>query len=183
MRRLRLLLPVVTLLAGIAVGWFLRHPPAAEDVRPAEPPAIGLRETNIVLRHKGVKQAEVQAEHVEVSRDLRYAVFRQIAQVVLYDKGRISLRLSSDDIILDRHTNDFVARGRVEITSPQGDRLVAPEAHWINAKQQMAFPKGVRMKLGDNEVEAPRLIVDTGLQIFDLEGGVDVTFHLRGTSR
>ncbi len=179
MHRDRLVVSVLVALGlGAAVTWSLRPPPAPEPATRREPPALSLRETSIVLRHNGEKQAEVNAAHVEVSRDLRYAVFTGIANAVLYDHGEISRWLRADQIVLDRWTNDLSIHGAIEITSPQGDRLVAPEAQWINAQQHLIFPQGVQLKIGGSVVQAARLTVDTALQTFDLDGGVDVTFHL-----
>lgn len=181
MRRFKLAVPLLVALAvGIAVGRVWRAPPASltTETQQAQPPAIGLRQASIVLRHKGAKQAEVRAASVAVSRDLRYAVFKRIEKVTLYDKGQVALLLNTGEIVLDRSTNDLVARGEVEIASPQGDQLWAPEARWVNATQRLEFPQGVRLKVGGAEVTASRLNVDTRLQVFELEGGVDITFQL-----
>jgi hypothetical protein len=105
-------------------------------------------------------------------------VFKRIEKVTLYDKGQVALLLSTGEIVLDRTTNDLVARGEVAIASPQGDQLWAPEARWVNATQRLEFPQGVRLKVGGAEVTASRLSVDTRLQVFVLEGGVDITFQL-----
>lgn len=184
MRRFKVVVPLLVALAiGIVVGRLWRQPSTsptteAQQVQPAQPPAIGLRQASIVLRHKGTKQAEVQAASVAVSRDLRYATFKRIEKVTLYDQGVAALTLRTGEIILDRTTNDLVARGEVEISSPQGDQLWAPEARWNNALQRLVFPQGVRLKVGGAEVSASRLNVDTRLQVFELEGGVDITFQL-----
>ncbi|MEX0765882.1 MAG: LPS export ABC transporter periplasmic protein LptC [bacterium] len=184
MRRFKVIVPLLVVLAiGIVIGRVWRDPPASptpqtQQAQPAQPPAIGLRQASIVLRHKGTKQAEVKAASVAVSRDLRYAVFKRIEKVTLYDKGQVALLLSTGEIVLDRTTNDLVARGEVEIASPQGDQLWAPEARWVNATQRLEFPQGVRLKVGGTEVTASRLNVDTRLQVFVLEGGVDITFQL-----
>lgn len=130
------------------------------------------------MRYKGLKQAEVKAASVAVSRDLRYATFKRIEKITLYDQGQVALSLRTDEIMLDRSTNDLVARGEVEITSPEGGLLWAPQARWVNATQRLVFPQGVRLKVGNAEVTASRLNVDSRLLIFELEGGVDITFHL-----
>ena len=185
MRRFKVVVPLLVVLAiGIVIGRVWRYPPPAsptpqtQQAQPTQPPAIGLRQASIVLRHKGTKQAEVKAASVAVSRDLRYAVFKRIEKVTLYDKGQLALLLSTGEIVLDRTTNDLVARGEVAIASPQGDQLWAPEARWVNATQRLEFPQGVRLKVGGAEVTASRLSVDTRLQVFVLEGGVDITFQL-----
>jgi LPS export ABC transporter protein LptC len=172
---------LIALAVGIVVGrvWRAAPPtPATQEAQPRGAPAIGLRQASIILRHKGAKQAEVSAASVSVSRDLRYAVFKRIDKVTLYDQGKAALSLRTGEITLDRATNDLVARGEVEIASPQGDQLWAPEARWVNATQRLVFPQGVRLKVGGAEVIASRLNVDTRLQVFELEGGVDITFNL-----
>lgn len=183
MRRHRLAAILVALLVGVGLGWFLRRPPAGENVGLSpQPPAIGLREAGIVLRHKGTKQAEVHAARAEVSRDLRYARFVGLANAVFYDNGAIALRFRTQEIIFDRRTNDLIVPGPLEITSPRGDRLLASEARWQHARGRLIFSKGVRMRVGDNEVQASRLVVDAGLRTFDLDGGVDIVFPLTGAS-
>ncbi len=183
MRLDRLVVALITvLILGLAVAWLLRGSRALELVTPPQPHAVNLREANIVLRHQGEKQAEVHAGFVEVSRDLRYAVFKRITDAAWFDRGRLSLRLRADEIVLDRQMSDLTIHGHIEVTAPQGDRLVAAEAQWINSQRRLIFTNGVKVKLEGSEVQASRLTVAPDLQAFELAGAVEITFRLRKTA-
>lgn len=167
------------LLGAVLLGWSRRSIP-----QPAQPPArpprvsVGLRDGSIVLRHKGAKQAEIRAARVLVSADLRSARFIDIRRAILFDQGTEALHVTAREIRLNRMTNDLTIEGPVVITSSRGYRLTAPEAQWHHDRQLVIFPRGVRVRYGDQEIQAGRLIVDAGLQRFDLSGGVDITFQL-----
>ena len=101
-RKLVLTVAGVALPVGVALGMMLQRPHAVEQT-PGQPPAITLRGASIVLRHHGQKQAEVRADRVEVSRDLRYATFTGNPTVAVFDAGREVLRVRGTSIVLDRH--------------------------------------------------------------------------------
>ena len=173
---------LIAALAGLLVGrqvWYRRPvPPLPQVVRP--PIAADARGATLVLRHQGQKQAEVYAGRVEVSRDLRFTTFKGGPRATLYDRERVALRVSADEIVLDRQSNDLRARGHLILTSPEGFRLTAPEVMWVAARQQLIFPSGVEVRTSDTVIQAARLVVDLGLQSLDLEGGVDITFRVAG---
>ena len=173
--------PSAVLLAGVTAGlgalWFLQHSAVlAHVVRPK--PSVSLQEARIVLRERGEKLAEVRAAQVDVSPDARYAIFTGGPTGDVYDHGRAVLRLRADEIVLDRQTQDLSARGHIEITSSQGDRVVGSAARWDNATQRLVFSGGVWVALGGNDAHASRVTVDAALQTIDLEDGVDVRFLL-----
>ncbi len=136
--RLSAALVLALLGAGILVGKQVRrdHPtPALQHAVPS-PAAIGAAQTTLIVRHLGQKQAEVHAGRVEVSGDFRYATFKGVAFAAFYDRGAETLRVSADEIIYARQTNDLLARGHLILTSPEGYRLSAPEARWAAAPQR-----------------------------------------------
>lgn len=169
------------LLAGLSVGakWRSAPTPALNPPAPAVPRiSIGLDDATLVLRQRGVRQAEIRAERVTVSRDLRTARFVGITQAMVYDRAGETLRISAAEILLDRQTNDLRIRGPVVITSPRGYELTASDAEWHDARQQMIFPRGVQVRYRDQTLRAGRLVVDAGLTSFELSGGVDIAFRL-----
>lgn len=186
MRRLLVVALVVgVVLAAAALGWKGRASPAPaqrSSVPRASVPrvSVGLRDASIVLRHKGVRQAEIHARSVTVSTDLRSARFIGITHATVYDEAGEPLRVRAGEILLDRETSDFQIQGAVVITSSRGDRLTAPEARWHQSQQKLVFPRGVHVRYGGQQIEARRLVVDAGLRTFDLSGGVDIVFQLDG---
>ena len=176
-RRLVLSVAGVALAIGLAVGLMLNRPNAVERM-PAQFPAISLRQASIFLRHHGQKQAELYADRVEVSRDLRYATFTGNPTAVVFDVGREILRIRGSRIVLDRHSSDVTVHGPVEVVTPQGGRVSAGTAHWSNVTQQLVFQQAVRMALGDQELMAEELTIDVGNQVLDLSGGVDIAFRV-----
>ncbi|HLA23934.1 MAG TPA: hypothetical protein VJ206_00940 [bacterium] len=184
----RLLMVVVmggAVLTAVGLGWKGRSAPAP-STRPPAPRAsvprvsVGLQDASIVLRHQGVRQAEIHARRVTVSADLRSARFVGITRAIVFDQAGESLRVSAGEILLDRETNDFQIWGPVVITSSRGYHLTAPEAEWHHARQQVVFPRGVQVRHGRQKLQARRLVVDAGLTTFDLSGGVDIVFQLEG---
>ena len=181
----RSLLAAVLVAAGvtIALGILTRRedvvPPAPAVIAPA-PATIDLHGTTLVLRHQGQKQAEVRAGRVEVSGDLRYAAFQDIARAILYDRGKPALSVRANEIVLDRQTSDLRARGGLVLTAPHGYRLTAPEGVWVAARRQLIFSAGMTIRGPDSVIQARYLVVDVGLQSFVLEGSVDMTFRLSG---
>lgn len=189
--RSRSLVLVAVALIGVGVAARRAAPPPGAGGRtpppaalrpspiPAPPPlALNIRGASLVVRRAGQKQAEVQAERVEVSRDLRFARFAGVARVTIYDHGRVVVRGAADEILLDRRTDDLRARGRVELTSPAGYRLTTAEVSWIAAEQRLVFPAGIAVQSRDSVIRAGRLVIDLGRQEFLLEGDVAVTFRL-----
>lgn len=181
-------LVAAALAAGAYLGWSVawsRRAPAPVAVVPTPaatpaPPGVAIRGAALVLRHQGKRQVEVRADRVEVSADARLARFRGIRQATLYRDGAPALHLRAREIVLDRATDDFTVLGDLEITTPQGDRMRAPEARWSAARRTLTFPRGVDVTIGGHRVRAGRLVVDLSLETLHLEGGVDVTFALSG---
>ena len=177
---------VLALLLGVAVALAWRVRPAALPTPSAEAPpqvSLGLREGSIVLRHKGVKQAEIHARRVTVSADLSYARFTGITRATIYDGGEAALEVAAREIVMDRRTNDLEIHGPIVVTSPRGYRLTAPEARWRHALQQVVFPAGVHIMFRQEEIRAGSLVLDSGMRTFDLAGGVDIAFRLEGAPR
>lgn len=174
------------MLVAAAIGLLLAR--QAWRVRPVSPPtptvsssaAADVHGATLVLRHQGQIRAEVHAGRVEVSRDLRFATFKDGPRATLYDRGRVALHVRADEFVVDRQTNNLKARGHLVLTSPQGFQLTAPEAVWVTAQQQLVFPAGIEVRAKDTVIQAARLVVDVGLQSLLLEGGVDITFRLAG---
>lgn len=185
MRRLLLVIGAgAVLLAALSVGWRWRSAPTPAHGPPAPPVpriSIGLDDATLVLRHKGIRQAEIRAERITVSRDLRSARFTGITRATVYDQAGETLRVTAAEILLDRQTNDLRIRGPVVITSPRGYELTASDAQWHDAGQQMVFPSGVQVRYKGQTLRAGRLVVDAGLTSFVLSGGVDIVFRLEAT--
>lgn len=184
MRRGILLVGLLVLGAAAGAAVWLRPVPPAAPTGAAPPQvSLGLREGAIVLRHKGVKQAEIHARRVTVSADLHFARLTDITRATIYDKGGPAIELSAREIVMDRRTNDLEIRGPVVVTTTQGHRLAAPAARWNHALQQVVFPQGVVITREGDEIRAGSLVIDSALQTFDLAGGVDIVFRLRGAVR
>ncbi len=169
---------IAALVVGLALGWSLRRPPQPATPRPAQLPAIGLHQATIVLRHQGARQAEVHADRVEVSRDLRYATFSGTPTAIVFSDGRDAFRVRGSSIVLDRQTSNVLVQGPVEVTSARGERLTAGTVRWLNAARQLVFQDRVMMTAGDQELVAEELTIDVGQQTLDFSGGVDVAFRL-----
>jgi LPS export ABC transporter protein LptC len=177
-------LPAVLALAAVAAvaaaGWVARGPARPAQRLPAPKVSVDLQQADLILRHKGARQAEIHAGRVLVSRDLRTARFLEIADATVYDPDGQPLRVTAGEIVLDRQTNDLRIHGPVVVTSPRGYRLEAPEAQWRHAAQQIVFPHGVQVRGGAQRLQAGRLVVDAGLTRFELSGGVEIVFRLEG---
>lgn len=182
-------LAFVLLVGAAALVWQARPAPLpAPSEQPVAAPSpqqlsLRLREGSIVLRHKGLKQAEIQARRVTVSADLSSAQFTDITHARIYDAGDVALDVSAREIVMDRRTNDLQIHGPVIVTSPLGYRLTAPEARWHHALQQVIFPSGVHISLRNEEITAGSLVLDSGMRTFALSSGVDITFRFEEARR
>lgn len=170
--------------AALGLTWKARSAPPPAVSSPAQPAAsqisVGLQDAGIILRHQGVRQAEIRARRVAVSADLRTARFIGIKRAVVYGASGETLEVTAGEILLNRETNDFTIRGPFVMSSSRGYHLTAPEARWHQGRQQVVFPRGVEVRDGSQRLRAGRLVVDAGLTNFDLSGGVEVEFQLEG---
>jgi lipopolysaccharide export system protein LptC len=173
---------IAALLFAIAVGWSLRPLQQPGAQQPTQFLALGLHRASIVVRHQGERQAEVRAERVEVSRDLRYATFSGIPTITVFFQEREAFYVRGSRIVLDRQTGDVAVQGPVEVASMQGERLMAGTARWTSAEQQLIFEQRVTMATGDQELVAEQLAIDVRQQTMDFSGAVDVAFRLKGLS-
>jgi LPS export ABC transporter protein LptC len=142
--------------------------------------AIGLHQASIVVRRQGERQAEVRAERVSVSRDLRFATFSGAPRITVFSQEREAFRVRGSRIVLDRQTGDVSVQGPVEVVSARGERLMAGSARWIDATQHLVFEQRVTMAAGDQEVVAEQLTIDVRERTLDFSGAVEVAFRLRG---
>ena len=170
----------VAVSAIAAVWWGTRRPSVPAQQPPAPEVSVGLERADLILRHKGAAQAEIHAQRVLVSKDLRTARFIGIAEATVYDPDGEPLRVHAGEIVLDRQTSNLQIRGPVVVTSARGYRLEAPEAQWRHAGQLIVFPRGVVARHGSERLRAGRLVVDAGLTSFELSGGVEIDFRLEG---
>jgi lipopolysaccharide export system protein LptC len=144
------------------------------------PTAIDLKQATIVLRHEGQTQAELRADRVEVSRDLRYATFVGNPTVVVLDQGQGTWQVGGHEIILDRQTSDVTVLGPVELASVRGGRLKAGQVRWLQAAQQLVFDQGVTMTWDGQKLLADRLTITVGQQALEFSSRVDIAFRLEG---
>lgn len=186
MRSRSLFLLLVLVLAGRGILWLTRSSFIRVGSSEAQIPAINLREARIVLRHEGERQAEIMAERVEVSRDLRYAKFLGRPTAIVFEHDHEALRLQAREIVFDRRTNDLTVAGPIEVTSPHGDRLNADSARWEAADQRLvlensgmliisgiASGQASQILAGDEgRLRAERLRYDAKMRAFIAEGDV-----------
>jgi LPS export ABC transporter protein LptC len=170
---------IAALLFAIGVGWSLRAP-LQQGAQLPQLPALSLHQASIVVRHQGERQAEVRAERVEVSRDLRYATFSGIPTITVFSQEHEAFYVRGSRIVLDRQTGDVAVQGPVEVASTQGERLVAGTARWTSAAEQLVFEQHVTMATSDQELVAEQLAIDVRQQTMDFSGAVDVAFRLKG---
>jgi LPS export ABC transporter protein LptC len=171
---------IAAVLFAIAVGWSMRAPPQTGAQQPPQFVAIGLHQASIIVRHQGERQAEVRAERVEVSRDLRYVTFSGIPTITVFSQERGAFYVRGSRIVLDRQTGDVAVQGPVEVASTQGERLMAGTARWNSAAQQLVFEQRVTMATGDQELVAEQLAIDIRQETMDFSGAVDVAFRPKG---
>ncbi|MDR7420603.1 MAG: hypothetical protein QN178_17020 [Armatimonadota bacterium] len=146
---------VLTALAvGVAAlaAWSLMQAerPVAEPVR--EPVSARLLDARLVVRHQGIRYAEITAQRVEVSADRRATTFTGRPRIVLYAGDRRVLVATGARMVYDRPTQAVRAEGGLRLTTPEGASLAARTAIW-----------------------------DPQSQVIELAGDVDVTFPYRLT--
>jgi hypothetical protein len=149
-RRASAILVVAGLLGGAAALWFAGTPEPGTLSPAVKPPATAVTKAGIVLRHRGRKQAAIEAERVEVSADGRTTLFLGQPRVVVYEGEVPSLTVTGMRIRFDRATQDVRVEGGLRVTTVRGETLTARAASW-----------------------------DPRQQVMDLSGPVEATFPLK----
>jgi hypothetical protein len=144
-----LAIPAVLGAMAFAAWWLLlTERPVADP--PREPVSVRVLETKLVLRRQGVRQAEIEADRVEVSADRRTTTFIGRSRMVLYFGDQPALVATGGRIVYDRSTEDVRVVGGFHLATPEGVALVARTATW-----------------------------DARTQVIELVGDVEATFPLR----
>ncbi|MDR7521537.1 MAG: LptA/OstA family protein [Armatimonadota bacterium] len=125
-------LAVVTVAVAVAGGgflWLVRTEQAAPE-QPVERTAVRATGTSIVLRHRGVRRAEITADRVEVSADRRFTVFTGRTRAMFFDGDRQAAEARGAHIVLDRARRTVRVDGGLTLVTARGDRLTAQAATW-----------------------------------------------------
>lgn len=134
MRRLLVVAAILGVVGG-AAWWFVRaEGPVTEP--PREPVSLRVLDARLVVRRLGVRQAEIEAERVEVSADRRTTTFTGRPRMTLFVGDRPVLTAAGERIMYDRSTQAVRAEGGLRLTTPDGAALVARTAAW-NAESQV----------------------------------------------
>ena len=170
------------LLALLGAGYLWAARTAQTDQPAAAPPApvrLEAQRTRLVIRHQGRPQVDLRAQRVEVSPDLMTATLQDVRRAVVFREGREFLYVHARRIVLNRQTQNFVATGGVEVTSPKGDWLKAPELVYHNDRAVLAFPKGAEFQLGRTRARVRSLRYFVRQDVVEMEGGVDLQLDVR----
>lgn len=179
-RRWGLLAAATAGLLAAGYLWAVQSSRADGTVAPPAPPVrLEARETRVVVRHEGKPQVDLQAERVEVSPDLMSATLEDVRRAVVFREGREFLYVRAQRIVLNRQTQNFLATGGVEVTSPKGDWLRAPELVYHNDRAVLSFPKGVEFQLGKTRAKVRSLRYFVQQDVVEMEGGVDLQLDVR----
>lgn len=175
--------PVLVLFGLLGVGfvWALWLEPGPKSPAPTPQVPVQLRaeETRLVIRHKGSPQVDLRARRVEVTPDQQRATLQDVQRATVFREGREFLRVRADRIVLNRKTNNFMASGGVEVTSPEGDWLRAPSLVYRNEEAVLVFPEGVEFQIRGNRARARVLRYYVQRDVVEMEGSVDVQLDLR----
>lgn len=172
-------------LAGLALlgaGYLWAAGVAREQApQPQAPLPVRLeaQQTRLVVRHEGKPQVDLQAQRVEVSPDLLTATLEDVRRAVVFRDGQEFLYVRARRVVLNRSTQNFVATGGVEVTSPRGDWLRAPELVYQNDRAVLSFPKGVEFQLGKTRAKVRALRYFVKQDVVEMEGGVDLQLDVR----
>lgn len=168
-------------LAGAGYLWAARSARTDQPVAfPSAPVRLEAQQTRLVVRHEGRPQVDLQAQRVEVSPDLMSATLEDVRRAVVFREGQEFLYVRARRIVLNRSTQNFVATGGVEVTSPKGDWLKAPELVYHNDRAVLSFPKGVEFQLGKTRARVRSLRYFVKQDVVEMEGGVDLQLDVRG---
>lgn len=175
--------PVLILFGLLAVGFvrvvWLEPGPQPPAPTPQVPVQLRAEKTRLVIRHKGSPQVDLHARLVEVTPDQQRATLQDVQRATVFREGREFLRVRADRIVLNRRTNNFVATGGVEVTSPEGDWLRAPSLLYRNEEAVLVFPEGVEFQIRGNRARARTLRYYVQRDVVEMEGQVDVQLDLR----
>lgn len=118
------------LLAAAAGAWWIVRADHPDAERAPDPMSMRVSQATIVLRHRGVKQAEIAADRVEVSADRRTTTFVGGARTVFFNGTAPAVTATGGRIVLDRATQSVRVEGGLRITTARGETLTAQAASW-----------------------------------------------------
>lgn len=177
MNRLGWTLGVLVLL-GAGYLWAARTPPPSLPPPPTPQPvqAVG---TKVVIRHKGTPQVALQARKGTTTPDLSRTTLEGVGQAVVHREGKEFLHVRAQRIVFNRKTQNFVAEGGVEVTSPDGDWLRAPRMVYLNGPAVLDFPEGADFQMQNHRARVRRLRYYVRQDVVEMSGGADVVLDLR----
>ena len=179
-------LAAVTALAFLAAGfaWAMRYDPTEEAHRSPTPTVSPeARGARVVVRDKGQPRVDLQARAARLTPDQSQATLEGVERAVVFKDGKEYLRVRAARIVFDRRTQNFVAMGGVEVTSPKGDWLRAPQMAYDDAAGVLTFSQGVEFRVGNHRARAQTLRYRVQDDTVELEGQVDVQFDQRSVRR
>lgn len=118
------------LLAAAAGAWWIVRADRPDAERAPEPMSMRVSQATIVLRHRGVKQAEIAADRVEVSADRRTTTFVGGARTVFFNGTAPAVTATGGRVVLDRAAQSVRVEGGLRITTARGETLTAQAASW-----------------------------------------------------
>lgn len=182
MRRLAAVAALAFLAAGFA--WAMRYDPA-DEARALPTPSVSpeARGARVVVRDKGQPRVDLQARTARMTPDQSQATLEDVQRAVVFKDGKEYLRVRAARIVFDRRTQNFVAMGGVEVTSPKGDWLRAPQMAYDDAAGVLTFSQGVEFRVGGHRARARSLRYRVQDETVELEGEVDVQFDQRSVPR
>ncbi len=177
----RWLILTVVGLALLGAGYLWAATASREDHRPTSgtPVRLEAEKTRLVVRHGGKPQVDLRAQRVQISPDLMRVSLEDVGRAVVFRESEEFLYVKAARVVLNRQTQNFVATGGVQVTSPRGDWLRAPELIYQNDRAVLSFPKGVEFQLGNSRAKVRSLRYFVKQDVVEMEGGVDLQLDTR----
>lgn len=150
LKRLVPLLTVVVLVAGLLWSFmYLRalHPfgSAVTDLGDERLQNVGLvfDRATLVGWSNHSKAWQIHAKAVEVSRDRRFATFREVTDSYLMSKGERLASISASEAVYNTTTRNVALPGAVELRVKDGPVLRTKNMFWDAARSRLACSGGV----------------------------------------
>ena len=115
---------------------------------------------NLVGRSNGKKVWTFKAKTIDVSKDRRLAIFRDVAKGSLLQDGKEIASLSSKKVVYNTYTNNVSAPLGAEFKLKEGPAFKVHDVFWSAQKSKLLCKKGIDMDLAGSTLHGEKMTVD-----------------------
>lgn len=122
--------------------------------------SIRFKNATLVGRSEGKKVWTFKARIIDVSKDRRLAIFRDVAKGILLQDGKEIASLSSKKVAYNTITNNVSAPLGAEFVLKGGPTFKVHDVFWSAQKSKLLCQKGIDMELAGSTLHGENMTAD-----------------------